>query len=177
MSDSPIIHADIGDGKNRRFFLGADELRLVKQECGRGYYTIYTQFAQNAEPDEVKALIRLALIGGGESPKGATDLSEYYCSPPRPLKTVYLIAFECLSAIWNGYTPSKAGSKATVAEMDRYFTELDAMFAKNGMDVSALRGKSFADIQEMLELMREQKGEAPDADAFNAIKAMHGVQK
>lgn len=174
MSDSPVIHADIGDGKRRRFFLGADELNQIKREAGRGYYTIYTQFAQNAEPHEVRAILRLALIGGGEAPKEASDVVEYYCNPPRPLREAYVIAFDCLSAVWNGFEAKSGGQKATVAEMDRYFSDLEAAFTKAGSDVSVLRGKSFAEIQDLLDAMRgEGSGEVPDADMFNAIKAMH----
>lgn len=175
MSDSPVIHADIGDGKLRRFFLGADELKLIKRECGRGYYSLYTKFAADAEPHEVEAVIRLALIGGGEAPKDATELAQYYCRPPRPLKDVYLIAYQALNAAWHGTTPTGSGKKLSVEEMDRYFTDLEAAFAKNGLDTSVLRGKSFAEIQDLLDAMRGG-GEAPDAETFNAIKAMHKGQ-
>lgn len=179
MSDSPVIHADIGDGKRRRFFLGADELNQIKREAGRGYYTIYTQFAQNAEPHEVRAILRLALIGGGESPKEASEIVEYYCNPPRPMRDCYVIAFDCLSAVWSGYEARSGGQKASVAEMDRYFTDLEAAFAKNGLDATVLRGKSFAEVQDLLDAMRRKGGEgpAPDADTFNAIKAMHKPKK
>ena len=172
MSDSPVIHADLGDGKRRRLFLGADELRQIKRETGRGFYTIYTQFMQNAEPDEVRAILRLALIGGGEPAKEATEVTEYYCAPPRPLKDAYLTAFECLSACWNGFTPKSGGAKLSVAEMDSFFTELEAALLKSGKDVSAIRGKSFAEVQELLAAMRTgDKPAAPDAETFNAIKA------
>lgn len=178
MSDSPVIHADIGDGKRRRFFLGSDELAQIKREAGRGFYTIYTQFTQNAEPHEVKAILRLALIGGGETPKDAGEVVDYYCAPPRPLRDCYMIAFECLSAVWNGYESKKGGQSATVAEMDSYFTDLEAAFAKGGLDVTALRGKSFAEIQDLLAAMRgEADAAAPDADTFNAIKAASKAKK
>ena len=60
--ETPVIHADIGDGKRRRFYLGADELRQIKRECGRGFYTLYVNFERDAEPDEVQAVLRLALM-------------------------------------------------------------------------------------------------------------------
>lgn len=46
--EMPVIHADIGDGKRRRFYLGADELRQIKRECGRGFYTLYVNFERDA---------------------------------------------------------------------------------------------------------------------------------
>lgn len=171
MTDSPVIISDIGDGKRRRFFLGADELSQIKREAGRGYYTIYTQFLQNAEPDEVRAIIRLALIGGGESPKEAFEIADYYCSPPRPLKDVYLLAFECLSAVWNGHKPKPGGKKLTDAEMDAFFVEMEAALLKAGSDLSVLRGKSFAEVQALLSAMRDESSDAPDAETIAGIKA------
>lgn len=173
MSDSPVLHADLGDGKQRRFFLGGDELAIIKREAGRGFYSLFVNFGKDAEPDEVRAVLRLALIGGGASPSEASELVAYYATPPRPLKTAYLLAYECLSAAWNGAEQKTGGKPLTVAEMDRYFTDLEAEFVKAGADVSVLRGKSFAEIQALLAAMREDKGPAPapDADTFNAIKA------
>ena len=64
MSDSPVIHVDLGDGKRRRLFLGADELRQIKKEIGRGFYSFYISFDRDAEPDEVAAVLRLAHAHG-----------------------------------------------------------------------------------------------------------------
>lgn len=173
MSDSPVIHANLGDGKQRRFFLGGDELALIKREAGRGFYTLYVNFGQNAEPEEVRAVLRLALIGGGADPSEASDVVTYYATPPRPLKTAYLLAYKCLEAVWNG-AEKKTGSKPlTDDEMDHYFADLEAAFVKGGADTSVLRGKSFAEIQHLLAALEAgaEQAEAPDSDTFKAIKA------
>lgn len=173
MSDSPVIHVDLGDGKRRRLFLGADELRQIKKEIGRGFYSFYISFDKDAEPDEVAAVLRLALIGGGETPKDALDLVSYYATPPRPLKDAYLACFQALNAAWAGTDPKKgAGRNLTPAEMDNLFVELEAGMIKGGKDLSLLKGKSFAEIQAVFATLNEdQDTAAPDAEAFNAIKA------
>ena len=171
MSDSPVISADIGDGKRRRFFLGADELRQIQREAGRGYYTLYTQFAHNAEPAEVRAIIRLALIGGGCAPAEASEVVEYYGNPPRPLRQIYMLAFDCLSAAWNGSEPGKSGARLTASEMDAYFVELEASMLKAGMNPEIIKGKSFAEVQALMKVMNSgDEKPAPDAETFQAIK-------
>lgn len=176
MDQSPIIHADIGDGKQRRLFLGADELRVIKRETGRGFYTLYSRFSVDAEPDEVATVVRLALIGGGLAPQEALELTNYYCRPPRSIKAAYVLAYEALAACWNGAEDLKSSGKAkplTDAEMDSYFTDLEAALVRGGSDVSAIKGKSFAEIQAlMLALNKDAESpSAPDADTFAAIKA------
>ena len=171
--ETPVIHADIGDGKRRRFYLGADELRQIKRECGRGFYTLYVNFERDAEPDEVQAVLRLALIGGGEAPKDALELVEYYAAPPRPMKDAYLLAFRALNAAWAGADQSgKGGEKVSASDIDDFFNIVEAALVKAGSDASVLRGKSFAEIQELFAQMRGDKDAppAPDADTFNAIK-------
>ena len=61
----------------------------------------------------------------------------------------------------------------TDEEMNNYFTDLEAALVRGGSDVSAIKGKSFAEIQTlMLALSKEADGPAaPDADTFAAIKA------
>lgn len=139
----------------------------------RGFYSFYISFDKDAEPDEVAAVIRLALIGGGETPQAALDLVNYYVTPPRPLKAAYLVCFECLNAAWLGIDPKKnAGRTLTPAEMDNLFVELEAGMIKGGKDLSLLRGKSFAEIQAVFSAMKDEtEASAPDADTFNAIKA------
>lgn len=171
MSDIPVITADIGDGKRRRLFLGADELNQVKREAGRGYYTLYTQFFANAEPHEARALVRLALIGGGCVPQEATELADYYGNPPRPLRQFYTLAFDCLAAVWNGLEASGGGTKLAPSEMDAYFVELQASLLKAGMDPSVIKGRSFAEVQDLLRAISPKPdAPAPDAETFEAVK-------
>jgi len=174
MTDTPIIYGDLGDGKRRRLYLGADELRIIKREAGRGYYSLYRSFAQDAEPEEVAAVVRLALIGGGMAPTDAGDLVDYYCRPPRPLKDAYLLAFQALSAAWNGAEAKSIKAKPmTVDEMDSYFIDLEAALLKGGHDPSVMKGKSFAEIQDLMADLSNDKAKAsaPDVETFNAIKA------
>ena len=173
MSETPVIHANIGDGKRRRLFLGADELRQIKRECGRGFFTLYINFERDAEPDEVAAILRLALIGGGEDPKEAMDVVQYYATPPRPMKDAYMLAFKALNAAWAGADQSgKGGKQLSAKEMDAFFIEVEAALLKGGLDVSALKGKSFAEIQDLFAALNKdaEKPAAPDAETFNAIK-------
>lgn len=168
-----MVQADLGDGKTRRFYLGADELRQIKRECGRGFFSLYINFERDAEPDEVQAVLRLALIGGGETPKDALELAQYYAAPPRPMKDAYLLAYRALNAAWAGADQSGKGGKPVSREdMDSFFTIVEAALLKAGADTSVLRGKSFAEIQEMFAAMQtdDSTPAAPDAEAFNAIK-------
>lgn len=175
MTDSPVIHADIGDGKQRRFFLGADELQQIRRECGRAWFTLYKEFSKNADQFEVQAVLRLALIGGGETPKEAAEIASYYCTPPRPLMPVYLLAHDVLNALWLGWTPRKQGAGVTASDMDNYFTDLEAQLIKKGHDPAIIKGKSFAEIQLLLEALRDDEAAAPDVEVFAALKA--GMKK
>lgn len=173
MSETPVIHADIGDGKTRRLYLSADELRQIKRETGRGFYTLYINFDRDAEPDEVAAVLRLALIGGGEDPKEAFALVQYYAFPPRPLKDAYMLAFRALDAAWAGADKSrKGGKRLSQEEIDAFFTDVEAALLKAGLDTSVLRGKSFAEVQDLFAAMNKgaEQPPAPDAETFEAIK-------
>lgn len=176
MRVSPVVYADLGDGTRRRLFLGADELRQIKKETGRGFFSLYVSFDKDAEPDEVAAILRLALIGGGESPKAALDVVNYYCVPPRPLQRAYMLAYECLNAAWAGTEENtRGGKKLTTEEMDRFFVEVEAALIKGGKDLSVLKGKSFGEIQAIFAAMNEEDApSAPDAETFSAIKKASG---
>lgn len=176
MNDTPVIHADIGDGKRRRFFLGGDELRQIQREAGRGYYSIYSTFHEAAEPHEVQAIIRLALIGGGLRAAEAADIADYYCTPPRALQDVYLLAYDCMSAAWRGSKPAGKGKPLSVEEMDAFFNDLEADLIKKGYSPDIIKGKSFAEIQSLLGRLAADadKPEAPSADMFAAIKRASG---
>lgn len=168
---TPVIEADIGDGETRRLFLGVEELSRIKQECGRGFYSLYSQFHIDADPKEVRAVIRLALIGGGMEPTEANDLVSYYCRPPRPLKNAYLVAWEALDGCWNGVEPDKSSEKMTAEQMDAMFTEFKANIARGGLSVD-LSGMSMADFIDLAKAMSadKDKPDAPDTEIFTAIK-------
>lgn len=174
MHGSPVIMADIGDGKQRRFYLSGDELRQIRTETGRGFWTLYKNFEADALPEEVEAVLRLAMIGGGEDPRQASEIARYYANPPRPLRHAYTLAFDCLNAAWEGSPPKGKGERPlTDAEMDDFFTTVEAALLKSGADLSVLKGRSFAEIQRVFAALNKDsdKPEAPDADTFAAIKA------
>lgn len=177
--ESPIVFADIGDGVKRAFLLRSDELREIKRATGRGFYTLYSNFAANAEPDEVAHVLRLGLIGGGMSPIEALQLTEYYARPPRPLKNIYVLAYEVLNACWAGVEPSKPSEEPVVAptdkEIDEFFDRIEAGIAAAGGDTSVVRGKTYAEVRRLCDLAdkenREREGApAPSQEAFDAIK-------
>lgn len=176
---SPVVERDLGDGVARRFMLTSDELRMIKRECGRGFYTLYSNFAADAEPDEVATVLRLALIGGGMDPLEALTIVNYYARPPRPLKAAYLLAFEVLSACWAGVELDQKKSDegpVTDEDLDLFFDRIEAKLAAGGGDTSVIRGKTFAEVQQLVRLSRQgakedqDGGSAPDDDMFNAIK-------
>lgn len=184
MTTTPILKRDLGDGVQRLFYLSADELRRIKLECGRGFYTIYTNFSVNAEPSEVATILRLALIGGGLPPHEALALVEYYCSPPRALRPSYLLAYEVLEASWSGTEKSSdpdeaaAARPATAEELDNYFADVEAQLVAAGFDAAVLSGKSFAEVRGLMSRIHaiqkkateKDKPPAPSAAEFNSIK-------
>ena len=176
MNDSPVIHADIGDGKQRRFFLGADELKQIKRECGRSWFALYQEFGRNADQIEVQAVLRLALIGGGMPGSEASELVQYYCFPPRPLQDAYLLAYDCLSDAWKGVKTTGKGRSLSVEEMDAFFDDLEADLIRKGHSPEIIKGKSFAEIQGMLARLSEggESPAAPDEDMFAAMKKAAG---
>ena len=178
MSDSPVIHADLGDGQQRRFFLGYDEIRLIEQECGAGFYTLFQAIASGSvRHQQVERVIRLALIGGGADPAEAAVLAQYYVSPPRPLKTPYLIAGRVLDAVWLGGTKeAKAAGekiKLTDTEADGLVRVVEANLIRAGYSAE-LSGLSVAQVIALHDEVfkpRDGKVRAPDADTTNAIKS------
>lgn len=179
MSDaSPILRRDLGDGQQRRLFLSIDELRQIRRETGRGFYSLYTKFAdaeQGADIHEVEAILRLALIGGGCDPREASQLVAYYCSPPRPMRKVYIMAHEVLGAAWNGSEGGDSrdpGGPMQEAAIDGMFDEMEANMLRAGLDPAFMRNRSIAEIQQVMNILMRRKGSAPapDQETFNAIK-------
>ena len=178
MNKSPIIEADIGDGEQRRLFLGRDEIRLIEQETGLGVWSLYLAFSNGqVTHQQVERIVRLALIGGGLDPKEALALSQYYCAPPRPLKAAYILAHSVVESCWNGVEAKKekkAGGKLTAAEVDGALRIIEANFARNNIPVD-LKGMSLAEVIKLHDRVfgEGDKPEAPDEDTFNAIKKAH----
>lgn len=157
MTESAVLKYDLGDGVERRLFLGIPELRQIKKETGRGFFTLWTHMAVDVEPDEIRAVIRLALIGGGESPQEAAKIVDYYCAPPRPLKDAYLAAGAVMDAIWNGVPKDKSsGPKASEDEINDLIENTVADMAKAGMSVD-MNDMSLADFLSFRKKLTEDK--------------------
>lgn len=179
MDKTPIIDADIGDGETRRFFLGRDEIRLIEQETGAGFYALFLAISNGqASLQQVERVVRLALIGGGLAPDKANGIAQYYCSPPRPLKTVFVIAHRVLEGCWNGVDDSKGDAakkpKLTAAEIDGLLRVVESNFIRSGYSFD-LSGLSLAEVLKLHDQVFgvDDKPSAPDEDTFNAIKKAH----
>ncbi|WP_245739512.1 gene transfer agent family protein [Paracoccus homiensis] len=166
---------DIGEGRERRLFLGVDELRQIKKETGRGFFALFSQFHLNAEPDEVQAVIRLALIGGGMSPSEAEDIATYYATPPRPMRKAYEAAHKVLSAIWNGIDPqdgAKDGERVSDDQMDRLIDRILGSALKNGASIDT-RNLSIADLLSLVRAANDDPDDKPAAPVDLFMK-LHG---
>lgn len=178
MNKSPIIEADIGDGEQRRLFLGRDEIRLIEQETGLGVWSLYLSFSNGqVTHQQVERVIRLALIGGGLDPQKALSLSQYYSAPPRPLKSAYILAHSVVEACWNGADEKKAkkpGKKLTADDMDGLLRIIESKFASHNIPAD-LKGLSLDQVIKLHDRVfgEGDKPEAPDDDTFNAIKKAH----
>ena len=180
--ETPVIEADIGDGETRRLFLGWDELRLIEQEAGAGFYTLYLAFSQgNVSIEQVSRVLRLALIGGGMDPEKALSLSQYYARPPRPLKTAYMTAHKVMEASWSGYGTRKVRASDVAAmttdEIDGVIRAMEANFIRSGYNVD-LSGLSLAELARLhAKVFGAEKPPAPDEEMFHAIKRAAGKAK
>lgn len=172
MTPKPVIHLDIGEGRERRLFLGVDELRQIKKETGRGFFTLFSNFHLNAEPDEVHAILRLALIGGGMSPSEASDIASYYATPPRPMRTAYEAAHSVLSAIWNGIEADKqTGERIPDSQMDDLINKILGSALKAGTSIDT-RSMSLADLLSLVRAANDDPSK-PDAPVDMFMK-LHG---
>lgn len=177
---SPVIEADIGEGKVRRFLLRADELKQIKRECGRGFYSLYSNYAADAEPEEVYQIIRLALIGGGTPPLEALEIASYYARPPRPLNEVYVLAYEILHACWAGVTPEDSkddGQPVDPEEIDEFFTRIEADFARAGADATLLQDKTFAEVKDLLRHIKKGSKDAKEGPAAPSVEAFESIMR
>lgn len=172
MTNKPVIRMDIGEGRERRLFLGVDELRQIKKETGRGFFTLFANFHLDAEPDEVQAILRLALVGGGMTPSEADDVATYYATPPRPMRKAYEAAHKVLSAIWNGIEPDKqSGDRIPESQLDSLIDRILGSALKAGAQIDT-RNLSLADLLALVKAANDDPRK-PDAPVDIFMK-LHG---
>lgn len=109
MRDAPSHTAFFGD-QDRTFRLTPELITELERKTGRGIGGLAKDlFAGNFRHAEVLETIRLALIGGGETPEAAASLVAAYAAN-RPLAETYPLAVSILEALWFG-TASDAQKK------------------------------------------------------------------
>lgn len=163
--DSPVIEFRLGDGVDRRGFLGIGEIKELRRLTGMGPVKMARVLADDPDPEHIAEIVRLALIGGGADPREALALAGYYCQPPRPMETAWTVAMALMGAWWRGIPKQAQRTEGTEPEdVDLFAWEADAI--RIGMTVEALHRMS---VGEWLHLRRKfteggDKPPAPDAD-------------
>ncbi|MGJ3264876.1 MAG: gene transfer agent family protein [Salinarimonas sp.] len=100
----PVV-AFVGDGEYP-LALGPAEIVELERKCGSGIGAIAKRlFAGQFSHADLAETIRLALIGGGETPKNAAAISETYVAG-RPISETYETAVLILDAVWFGRLPA-----------------------------------------------------------------------
>lgn len=86
-------------GEVRRFNLRIGELRMIEREAGRGILSVLQRVvAREATLDEVRAIIRYGLEGGGEKPGMVGALLERYFDEAGAWAEQYALATDVLQA-------------------------------------------------------------------------------
>ncbi len=97
MSRDASIELDFGDG-TYQFRLGWGELVKVQEACNAGPYVVLQRLASGTwEMDDIKEVIRWALIGGKTEPAKALRLVRTFVEERPPVESL-LIAKVVLSA-------------------------------------------------------------------------------
>lgn len=110
MTEAPVHTAFFGDAK-RKFRLSPDLIAELERKTGRGIGGLCRDlFARDFRHLEVLETIRLALIGGGETPEEAAALVAAYAAP-RPVMEGYLLAVSILESAMLG-SVKKRGARS-----------------------------------------------------------------
>lgn len=101
MNEAPAFRAFFGDAE-RDFRLPAELVLELERVTGAGIAGLYRRFAAlDFRHAELLAVIRLGLIGGGETPQTAADLVAAYAAP-RPIMEIFPIAIGTLDMRMTG---------------------------------------------------------------------------
>lgn len=110
MPEAPSFRAFFGD-QDRTFRLTPDMIVELERKTGRGIGGMCRDlFAGDFRHAEVLETIRLALIGGGETPQVAASLVATYAAP-RPVMEPYGLAVSILETAMLGRTGKKGRTK------------------------------------------------------------------
>lgn len=101
----------LGDG-DHAFALPFDSVLELERKTGAAFGVLFDrvrrmQFAMT----DLTETVRLALIGGGASPKDAFELTRTYVAG-RPIKESYPLVLEILSCVWFGEETGTATDEA-----------------------------------------------------------------
>lgn len=106
-SSSITHHAFFGDGEEREFVLTVPMVVELERKSGVGIGALCQRLFQNQfSHADISETIRLALIGGGTSPKEADALIAAYATN-RPLMETYPLAVSILEALMFGSAKPK----------------------------------------------------------------------
>lgn len=101
-------HAFFGDA-DYAFRITPELIVELERKCGAGIGGLCRRlFAGEFKHGDVLETIRLALIGGGTSPKDADALVAAY-AVNRPLSEIYPVAVSILETLWFGNAKKGAG--------------------------------------------------------------------
>lgn len=112
MPEAPAHRQFFGDA-DRDFRLTPELIIELERKTGAGIGSLCKRlFAGDFRHAEIMETIRLALIGGGESPQTAASLVATYAMP-RPIMETYPLAVSILETAMFGaaQTPKKRGRK------------------------------------------------------------------
>jgi hypothetical protein len=110
MPEAPSFRTFFGD-QDRTFRLTPDMIVELERKTGRGIGGMCRDlFAGDFRHAEVLETIRLALIGGGETPQVAASLVATYAAP-RPVMEPYALAVSILETTMLGRTGKKGSRK------------------------------------------------------------------
>lgn len=122
----------VGDGKHP-LALTSPMVREVERKLGSGIGAILARFrSQTLGFDDMREIIRCALIGGGMAPREADHLAATYIDD-KPLVDSYGIAFAVLGVRWFGgdEEPAPAPDTTTSERVVEAFAAHEAREAGN----------------------------------------------
>ena len=175
--DSPVIQFRLGDGIDRRGFLGLGELKELRRLTGMGPVKLSRVMGDDPDPEHICEVIRLALIGGGADPAEAKGVAEYYCRPPRPMETAWTAAMALMGAWWKGI-PKAAQGRAPSPTDDVDLTGLEADAIRMGLSLTDWRQMSVGEFIDLRQRFTAEGGRpaAPDEDDLaEMIGALQGA--
>lgn len=108
--------AFFGDGEHE-FALPSEQILELERVTGAGFGAIYARcMAGHFQLRDLTETIRLGLIGGGMSPKSATELVAAYTKPTAVIE-LFELAADILEARWTGSASSSVDDTAKTGDL------------------------------------------------------------